>query len=125
MYEVKVVGEFSAAHFLRTYKGEPENLHGHNWKVEACVQVRELDPVEEIGVDYVDFKNHLQAITAQLDHINVNDHPRFNSRNCSSENIARFIYDELKNRLTLRPGVRISRVAVWETDKNCASFIPE
>ena len=43
MFEVKIETHFSAAHHLLNYKGECENQHGHNWKVEVYVQVTELD----------------------------------------------------------------------------------
>ena len=45
MYELMVEGWFSAAHFLRNYKGKCEKLHGHNWKVQAFIRVAELKKV--------------------------------------------------------------------------------
>jgi len=33
MYELHVEDHFAAAHRLRDYEGECENLHGHNWRV--------------------------------------------------------------------------------------------
>ena len=52
MFEVKVIKSFSSAHHLRNYDGKCENLHGHNWKVEAVYQSEKLD---EAGL-VIDFK---------------------------------------------------------------------
>ena len=51
MYELMVEGWFSAAHFLRNYKGKCEKLHGHNWKVQIFIRVSELKK-SGIGIDF-------------------------------------------------------------------------
>lgn len=38
LFELKVTGSFAAAHKLQMVAKKCENLHGHNWKVEACVK---------------------------------------------------------------------------------------
>jgi len=43
MFEVRIETHFSSAHHLLNYKGECENQHGHNWKVEVYVRGIELD----------------------------------------------------------------------------------
>ena len=43
MYEISVEDEFSAAHYLRVYKGKCENMHGHNYKVQVVVIAKKLN----------------------------------------------------------------------------------
>ena len=38
MFEIKVEGEFEAAHRIVDYPGKCDRLHGHNWKVEIQIQ---------------------------------------------------------------------------------------
>ncbi|WP_261341682.1 6-pyruvoyl trahydropterin synthase family protein [Candidatus Kuenenia stuttgartensis] len=39
MFELIIDTDFAAAHNLRGYKGQCENLHGHNWKVQVVFEV--------------------------------------------------------------------------------------
>ena len=61
MYEVRVRTSFSAAHNLRNYRGKCENLHGHNWKVEAVFAYSKLDK-GGMAVDFKDAKAVLKAV---------------------------------------------------------------
>ncbi len=38
IWRLQIRDEFSAAHALRHYQGKCENMHGHNFTVEICVQ---------------------------------------------------------------------------------------
>ena len=121
MFELKVVTSFSAAHQLAMVGRKCENLHGHNWKVEVYVTGETLD---EGGVlmDFGEVKKHLAEIRDGLDHHFLNDLETFGNCPPSSENIARHIALALQERL-VKPGVRISRVAAWESDTSCATYI--
>jgi 6-pyruvoyltetrahydropterin/6-carboxytetrahydropterin synthase len=116
MFEVTVTGEFSGAHNLRGYKGKCEELHGHNWKVEVSAQAAQLNK-QGMVVDFIVLKAKLKEATSALDHTYLNDIPYFKKQNPTSENIARFIYEELSPAI----GKKI-RVSVWETDTSCASY---
>ena len=43
MYEVMIEKQFSSAHFLRSYHGKDEPLHGHNWRVQVKFKGKNLD----------------------------------------------------------------------------------
>ncbi|MEE8185899.1 MAG: 6-carboxytetrahydropterin synthase QueD [Thermodesulfobacteriota bacterium] len=126
MYELTVITDFAAAHSLREYEGECENLHGHNWKVEAAVITDRLDDTG-LAVDFKLLKKWLNDILEGLDHRYLNELELFKTKNPSSENIARFIfkklekslkaYDEAKGR-----GVYIKKVTVWESERAWASY---
>jgi len=114
--------EFSASHQLRGYEGACENLHGHNWKVEVAVRGENLN---EIGIliDFKVLKKALREILEELDHQHLNSLPAFQEKNPSSENIAQYIYQRLKEKLAGQP-VKIVRVTVCETERSCATFLP-
>ncbi|NPB09754.1 MAG: 6-carboxytetrahydropterin synthase QueD [Thermodesulfobacteria bacterium] len=120
MFELTIRDEFAAAHYLRNYPGACERPHGHNWKVEVCVRGEKLN---EIGIlmDFKDLKKHLKEVLEDLDHRDLNLHPAFQDQNPSSENIARYIFLKLKERLANYP-VELVRVTVCETERSCASY---
>jgi len=110
MYLVSVRRHFDAAHALRGYGGKCETIHGHRFQAVVHVATEELD---EIGMayDFTTLKKALNLILERLDHSNLNETPPFDEINPSSENIARFIYDELQKKLK----VRLESVEVWES----------
>ncbi len=121
MYELKVVTRFAAAHQLKMVTEKCENLHGHNWRIEVFVAGPELDH-SGVLVDFGVIKKHLAEIIDSLDHKFLNELEFFKNANPSSENIARYIALSLQSSLTDYPGLRISRVSVWESDDACATF---
>jgi 6-pyruvoyltetrahydropterin/6-carboxytetrahydropterin synthase len=120
MYEIISETMFSASHRLRNYHGPCENLHGHNWRVKASVHCETLDQ-SGLGIDFKVLRNALKEIVADLDHRDLNAVFDAQDINPSSENIACFIYKELKEKLAAAP-CRVSRVEVYETPGNCAAY---
>ena len=115
MYEIKAQMYFSAAHHLLHYEGECENQHGHNWLVEAYVKGTELDK-SNILIDYKVLKKHLKSVLDLLDHKDINELPDFKGTSPSSETLARYIYQKMKEQ-----SPQISKIAIWETSTSCAS----
>ena len=121
MYELKVVSRFAAAHQLKMVAEKCENLHGHNWRVELYIAGKELNKAGVL-MDFGEIKIHLNEIIDSLDHKFLNELDFFDNGNPSSENIARYIAETLQSKI-LVPGVRISRVGVWESDDSYATYI--
>ncbi len=120
MFELKIITQFSAAHHLRNFKGKCEQLHGHNWKVEVFVRADDLDDTGLVR-DFGEIKEAAQEVLQSLDHCYLNELPAFQDQNPSSENIARYLFGELSRSLNERR-VRVSAVAVWESDTACATY---
>ena len=118
MYEIKVKTKFAAAHNLRNYRGDCENVHGHNWKVEVTAAFDKLE--EGMAMDFRELKRISRAAASELDHRNINDLPYFRKKNPTSENLARYLFDRIKAQ-----GVPVVRVNVSETDEYTASYIQE
>jgi 6-pyruvoyltetrahydropterin/6-carboxytetrahydropterin synthase len=121
MYLLTIHTKFAAAHHLINYEGPCENLHGHNWKVEVVVSARQLDKAG-MGIDFKVLKRKTKKTLEQLDHKYLNDVPPFNDISPSSENIARFLFEEL-GAVFNDDNVKVERINVWETDNACASYI--
>ncbi len=116
MFEVKIETFFSAAHHLLNYKGNCENQHGHNWKVEVYVKGDSLDE-SNILLDFKVLKKAVNDIVSYLDHKDLNKLPEFADFSPSSEIIAKFIYKKVKEKFE-----NVSRVNVWETATSCAGY---
>ena len=126
MYELTVNALFNAAHNLRNYKGKCEEIHGHNWKVEVTVKCDKLDKAGMV-IDFKKIKESLGKVLEKIDHKHLNKISPFNKLSPSSENIARYIYQKLKNG-KLFSGVyswSLYKVTVWETDTASASYSEE
>ena len=113
IFEVYVKSHFSAAHSLEGYPGDCAHIHGHNWMVEVFVKCAQLDEIG-IGIDFREIKQAVKEVIQGLDHFNLNDLPAFKEVNPTSENIAKFLYQELGKQLN-SDGVKVSKVKVSET----------
>lgn len=120
MFELKIITQFGAAHQLRNYNGKCENLHGHNWKIEVFVKGDELDK-DGMLIDFSILKKRTKEIIEEFDHKFLNDLDCFSEINPSSENIAKYIYEELEKGIN-NNRVKISRVTAWESDTACATY---
>ncbi len=116
MYSIKIESSFSAAHNLRGYKGKCEELHGHNWKVEIVVCKNELDKTGMV-LDFKLLKKKLNKILDRLDHRYLNDLAYFKKVNPTSENIAEFIFKNLRRSIPA-----VSAVTVWENNTSYATY---
>jgi len=116
MYSIKVEASFSSAHNLRGYKGKCEALHGHNWKIEVAASKKKLDKTGMV-LDFKFIKNQLDAVLEKLDHKYLNNLAFFKKVNPTSENIAKYIYDSLKPKIT-----SIKSVTVGESENSSATY---
>ena len=120
-WRLTVTSSFSSAHQLRNYCGKCENMHGHNFGVELCVEGHGLTPDTEILVDFKVLKKALNQVLETLDHRHLNEVPPFDRQNPSSENLARHIFTEVAALLREEP-VRVVFVAVSEKDSSRAEY---
>jgi 6-pyruvoyltetrahydropterin/6-carboxytetrahydropterin synthase len=120
MFTVTIETEFSGAHNLRGYDGACSRLHGHNWKVTVEARTEILDNIG-MSIDFYVLKKKTEEVTAKFDHRDINTVPPFDhALNPTSENLARYIFDELKKKLP--PHVRLSYVAIGETELYSAKY---
>ncbi len=114
--DIFIKTHFSGGHHLRAYPGNCENPHGHNWKVKVTVRARKLDRLG-MGIDFKELKKQVNTLLDELDHRDLNEHPAFQDKNPSSEHIAMFIFESLREPLSSeRYGLHA--VEVRETDSS-------
>ena len=116
MLQLTVEDKFAAAHQLYNYDGPCENMHGHTWKMAITVEGTKLDP-SGILVDFKILKGLLHEVFLMFDHKVINDIIPFSP---TSENLAKFIYDHVKNKLP--KGVSVAKTVVWESDTAYATY---
>lgn len=115
MYKLNVLGTFASAHKLNGYEGLCKNLHGHNWKVRLCVLCDQLDEIG-MAMDFGILKQKLNELLSELDHQYLNELPAFKEMNPTSENLARYIFENMGNRMSIC-ACEVVEVEVWESEK--------
>jgi 6-pyruvoyltetrahydropterin/6-carboxytetrahydropterin synthase len=123
MFEVTIEQTFAAGHALRNYHGKCENVHGHNYRCQLTLAGEKLDQTGLL-MDFVELKRVLLSVIDRLDHQWLNDFPPFDVLNPSAENIAKYIYDEVRQGIRAAAEVRIDSVKLWETDTSSATYRP-
>ena len=123
-YTVRIEARFESAHFLRSYRGIAEPLHGHSYKVEAELSGKkaQLDE-DDLAVDFVASKQQLERLAKKLDYGCINDVEPFTTINPSAENIAKWFHDELSSALDEYEAL-VDAVTIWEGPFNSATYRP-
>jgi 6-pyruvoyltetrahydropterin/6-carboxytetrahydropterin synthase len=119
-YLLRVRAGFEAAHHLTSYLGAPEPVHGHSWRVEAVLATDRLDE-EGMAYDFVEVRRALLDLAAAFDHRDVNSVPPFDRLSPTTERIAVWFYERLRERL---PAAPLAEVTVWEGPDCSATYRP-
>ena len=120
MYSVSVEADFAAAHFLSSYHGKCERLHGHNYRVRLWARGAALDQGGML-LDFARLKEALRRACSALDHSNLNDNPAFDN-NPSAERIARHIFEEVEGALSPQEAALLWATDVYETETSMARY---
>ena len=107
---------FEAAHDLPTFPLDHKcrRLHGHSFRFDVTVE-GEVDPAKGYLIDYGDIKAAADPIVKRLDHYYLNDIEGL--KNPTSENLAKWIWDQLKPSLPL-----LSSIIVHETCTSACEY---
>lgn len=97
-YVLEVAARFEAAHHLTAYRGAPEPVHGHSFKVVARLATGGLD-AEGIAFDFVAVRDALRRLAARFDHRDVNSVPPFDAVSPTTERLAEWFFAELAREL--------------------------
>ena len=137
MYTLKTSAAFDSAHFLKGYNGKCANIHGHRWTIEVRAGSDTLiDNGEKRGmvIDFGDLKKEVRALADSFDHALIVEKDSLKPKTTqalseegfriikvefrpTAENFARYFYDLLTDRK-----LPVTRVTVYETPDNCASY---
>lgn len=112
MFELSIKDSIAAAHFIPGHQGMCKNLHGHTWKIEVVIAAETLDNLGMVA-DFIDIKKKLKSFLSVLDHVCLNDLPYFKEHTPTTENLAKYIYQNFAK--DVMP-LTLKRVQVWESD---------
>lgn len=102
--------KFSAAHYLRKYKGNCEELHGHNYLIVVHIASKKL-PKSGMVYDFREIKEYLRKILP--DHKCLNNIYKFNP---TTENLAKHFFDVIKKKYP------VTKVEVWEDENKGSAY---
>ncbi|MBI2945027.1 MAG: 6-carboxytetrahydropterin synthase QueD [Candidatus Wallbacteria bacterium] len=122
MYEIQIEDTFAGAHRLVGYVGKCQNLHGHNWRVQVGLEAESLDSTGLL-MDFTELKRITRSVLEELDHTYLNELPAFREVNPSAENLSKYIFDRVSERLPGQ-GATLTHVRVHETDRYSATYRP-
>lgn len=111
MFELSIKGDIASAHYLKGYQGRCKDLHGHTWAIEVVIISEKLDAIGMVA-DFAVLKKQLKEFLMPIDHVCLNDLSYFKDVNPTTENIAKYIYQNFAN--MIRP-LKIKHVQVWES----------
>jgi len=120
MFTLSIKDTFSAAHRLEDYNGKCEELHGHNFSVEASF-AGETPGKDGMLIDFKVLKAYLKNVLDTLDHKYINEILFFQEHASSSEYISLYIFNELK-KLVKEEGVSLKAVRVWESENAFVTY---
>lgn len=122
MYRLFVEDHFDAAHYLPEYHGKCERMHGHRFKVILRVAADSVG-ADGMAYDFAEMKRHLRNVLEALDHTCLNELPMFSANPPSSENVAAWLFAELKPIFDASP-VSLDAIEVWESPTSGVSYSP-
>lgn len=116
---------FAAGHRIPDHPGKCRNLHGHNYRTRVFLRADRLDALGMV-YDFSRLKALMNEVVGPFDHAIINDIPPFDQRNPTAENLAEYIYTEIRRRLaddeTAAGRVDLAKVELWENDTCCAMY---
>lgn len=123
---------FSASHRLYNEKWDSEknkkifgkniNLHGHNYIVEVTLSGK-LNEETGMIMNIDNLKEIVEKIIFDFDHKNLNELPYFENIQPTIENIARVLYDLIKNKIP--ENVKLYKIKVYESSDFWATYYGE
>ena len=137
MYMIETSAAFDSAHFLSGYNGKCANIHGHRWVIKAACEENDLIADGEkrgMVMDFSDLKNAVRALADSYDHALLYEKGTLKEKTIEALNEEGFHLIELPYRPTAEnfahafynalrmQGVKVKKVAVYETPENCAVF---
>lgn len=112
MLSITKLFEFEAAHFLPGYQGKCKNLHGHSYKLEVEISIKDKSFLKNFMIiDFSNFKDIVNNVVIDiLDHSNLNEI----LSDPTAEKIVGWIVDSLSPIFNDKR-IKLTRVRLWET----------
>jgi len=112
LFIVSVGTTFQASHQLRLASGTKEEIHSHDWAVEAAVSARQLDKTGLV-FDFNRLRQILDDVVCGFNNRQLEEFGYFQKVNSSAENVAKYVFENVAGRLPER--VHLEYIEVTET----------
>jgi len=121
MYTVKVRNSIMIAHSLpNKFFGPAQNMHGATYVVDVTFSCKDLDE-HNVVIDIGRAKDVTKSILAPLNYSNLDELPQFKEKLTTTEFIAKYIHDKIKEEIKAFFNGQIS-VCLGETHDAWASY---
>ena len=128
LYTIRTKAQFESAHSIRDYIIDPNNpekyidepIHGHTWIVEAFASSNHIEERTGFALDFLVLKKKVDELASNFDHNFINEMPPFDKINPSTENIAKFFYQEVKKIIPEKSW--LTKIRVFEGPNNYAEY---
>lgn len=121
MYTVKVRNSIMIAHSLpNEFFGPAQNMHGATYVVDVTFSSKELDS-HNVVIDIGKAKDVSKQILSELNYSNLDELPQFKGKLTTTEFIAKYIHDKIKENTASFFKGKIS-VCLGETHDAWASY---
>lgn len=128
LFTIRTKAQFESAHAIRQYLEDPKNpgsfidedVHGHTFVVEAFVSSNHIDQRTGFAVDFLVLKNKVDELAFKFDHKFINEVNPFTKINPSTENLAKYFFEEI-NKIIPRDSW-LKKVRIYEGPNNYAEY---
>jgi 6-pyruvoyl-tetrahydropterin synthase len=121
MYTVKVRHSIMISHSLpHPFFGPAQNMHGATYVVDVAFSSKELDK-HNVAIDIGKAKSVSKEVLEKLNYQNLDDLPQFKGKLTTTEFMAKYIHQEIKNEVESFFSGKIG-VCLGETHDAWASY---
>ena len=123
MFSTGVSRPLRARHFLVGDFGDESVPHAHPYRIELVCNSASLD-ANGFSTDIALMESVLEGVLAEIDDVLLNDLPYFEQRQPSLENLALYLVEELRARLTARSAAPSQplEIRIWENEHAWAGY---
>lgn len=128
MYAVEVRDHVMIAHSIKgEVFGPAQKLHGATYVIDVCFMRRELDE-NDIVVDIGLATETVKQVLASINYSNLDDHPDFRGRRSTTEAVARWVFEKIKEAVAAGKlgasarGLERLKITLHESHNALASF---
>lgn len=128
LYTIRTKSQFESAHAIRQYMEDPKNpgkfldedTHGHTFVVEAFASSNHVEKRTGFALDFLVLKKKVDEIAFYFDHKFINETKPFDQINPSTENLAKYFYEEINK--IMPDGSWLEKVRIFEGPNNYAEY---
>ena len=128
LFTIRTKAQFESAHAIREYiedsknpgKFLDEDIHGHTFVVEAFASSNTIEQRTGFALDFLVLKKKVDELALKFDHKFINQVSPFDIINPSTENLAKYFFEEINK--IIPTGSWLEKVRIFEGPNNFAEY---